>query len=179
MIIVAPPFDQVLKIYEFDLNIRNSWYNKPYTKPALFEMRFYLKSFSQKTLSQGCGASGFFCVFLSISTSSSSQLSLRITNSTSWDSTTVPDIYNVQAVVFILNEISKNTFSIFNFLTTDYYPLNTNTLGPSQFNINPSKYGSDINKKCILGFYDMEAIRINQPTYRFDLDPTLGVVDKL
>jgi hypothetical protein len=118
---VAPPFDQVLKIYEFDLDIKNSWLDKPYTKPALFEMRYYLKSFSQKTLSQACYASGFFCLKLSISTSSLSQLSLKISTSTSWDSTTVPDLYNVQAVVFFLDEITKNTFSIFNFLTTDYY----------------------------------------------------------
>ncbi len=67
---------------------------------------------------------------------------------------------------------------MFSFLTIDFNYLSNAPLVPAQFNINPTKYGSDINKKCILGFRDFEVIRSNQPQFRFDLNPTVGVVDK-
>ena len=51
VVIVTAPFDQVLKIYEYDMDIRNRWYSQSYTRPTSYEYYFYIKSMSQKTLS--------------------------------------------------------------------------------------------------------------------------------
>jgi hypothetical protein len=46
------------------------------------------------------------------------------------------------------------------------------------FNIDIAKYGMDINKKCILGFPNMDYLRSDFPYFLFDLDPINGVFNK-
>ena len=128
-------------------------------------------------MTQASPVNSIFDIWLYISTSSSTVLQLRFYGSNVYDSSSVPDNYNVQAVVILLDVTTLRTIPQFNFLTRDTYYISNSVFSRTLFNINIVKYGKDINKKCVLGFPHFDNILSHQPIFLFDLDPLNGIIN--
>jgi hypothetical protein len=130
-----------------------------------------------KSMSQASPVNSYFDIWLQISTSSSTVLQLRFDGGNNYDSISVPDNYNVQAVVILLDVTTLRTIPQFNFLTRNPYYIADSVFSYTLFNINIAKYGRDINKKCVLGFPHFDDIRSLQPMFLFDLDALSGNIN--
>lgn len=128
-------------------------------------------------MTQASPVNSYFDIWLQISTSSSTVLQLRFDGGNNYDSISVPDNYNVQAVVILLDFTTLRTIPQFNFLTRNPYHITDSVFSYTLFNINIAKYGRDINKKCVLGFPHFDGIRSLQPSFLFDLDPLNGIIN--
>jgi hypothetical protein len=82
-----------------------------------------------------------------------------------------------QAIVIIMNKITKPNIVEFNFLSWSSQ-IRVDPFYYNDFNI-PATYGTDLDRRCILGFNRLIDMHYNKGAFDFDLDPVNGVINTL
>lgn len=85
--------------------------------------------------------------------------------------------HTIQAVIIFVDTTTKNTMLQFNFLRYDRYGVGANPFGTATIGIDTSIYGTDFNKKCIIGLPRILTFKYSKPIYMFTLDPSVGTID--
>lgn len=65
----------------------------------------------------------------------------------------------------------------FNFLKYNRYSVPSNPFATATIGIDTSIYGTDFNKKCIIGLPNIDTFRYSKPIFMFTLDPSVGTID--
>lgn len=170
VILIAEPFDKVMTILEYDLDVANQSYpSKNIVIPASKQYYIYIKSMNI------------------LSTSGGSQFSLSFNNQissntidllyTSYPNKTTTYDHKIQTVIIFVNITAQNTIVQFNFLTFNQYSKFNPTFPSATLGIDTTKYGTDFNIKCIFGMPSINSFKYNNPYLLFDLDPNIGVIN--
>ena len=80
-----------------------------------------------------------------------------------------PGITEIHYLVLVIDNLVSSKINKLNRLTIDYYVYRGNIFPTSTFNISTEKYGTDFNKKCIIGFYTIFHLNRYTPYFKFDL----------
>lgn len=81
-----------------------------------------------------------------------------------------------QAIVIIMNKITKPNIVEFNFLSWSGQ-MRDEPFSYNDFNIPTGTYGTDLDRRCILGFNRLNDIYYDKGAFDFDLDPVNGVIN--
>ena len=173
IILVTKPFESVMDFFECNLLAENINYDFPYPIPTNRDSIIRTKSVSERL--SGTGANNM-SIWYSVNFIHPNTIRISLASPAPY-SNTASDNFTVQVVIIFIDRDAKNLIPQFNFLTYSSSYCNGNFCFSSKFNVNIANYGNDFNKKCILGFTDLDDVNNNRPFFIYDLDPASGVVN--